>query len=155
MEEIKKVIILIFASAIIGLLIAFVQGTPLITPPPQAIDKKLEMMKEKVPLGVTIINYDELNSIVETGSKKIIDARSAEKYHAGHIEGAVNIPSATALESSDAFMNQFGPETPVVIYCDGPDCMASIIVAEVFKGYSYEDVSIYLEGYDTWLTKRP
>ncbi|MFB9320166.1 rhodanese-like domain-containing protein [Cryptosporangium minutisporangium] len=52
----------------------------------------------------------------------VVDARSPEKYAAGHVPGSVNLPTRTITEQSTAGLDR---ELVYVTYCDGPHCNGS------------------------------
>jgi rhodanese-related sulfurtransferase len=76
----------------------------------------------------------------------VIDARSPEKYAAGHVPGAVNLPTLTIDESSTA---GFDPEALYVTYCSGPHCNGStksaLRLAEL--GFAVKEM---IGGYHFW-----
>lgn len=51
--------------------------------------------------------------VEKTESHILIDLRTADEYHSGHIAGAVNIP----LESLVARLNEILRDRPVIVYC--------------------------------------
>ncbi|SHN25302.1 rhodanese-like domain-containing protein [Cryptosporangium aurantiacum] len=52
----------------------------------------------------------------------IVDARSPEKFAAGHLPGAVNLPTRTISEATTAGLDR---SLVYVTYCDGPHCNGS------------------------------
>jgi rhodanese-related sulfurtransferase len=52
----------------------------------------------------------------------VVDARSPEKYAAGHVPGARNLPTRTIDEQSTAGLDR---EPVYITYCDGPHCNGS------------------------------
>jgi rhodanese-related sulfurtransferase len=56
------------------------------------------------------------------GGFVIVDARSPEKYAAGHVPGALNLPTRTITAASTADLDT---GQLYVTYCDGPHCNGS------------------------------
>jgi len=56
------------------------------------------------------------------GGFVVVDARSPEKYAAGHVPGAVNLPTRGITEQSTAGLDR---GQLYVTYCDGPHCNGS------------------------------
>ena len=52
----------------------------------------------------------------------VVDARSPEKYAAGHVPGARNLPTQTITAQSTAGLDR---EPVYITYCDGPHCNGS------------------------------
>lgn len=61
--------------------------------------------------------YDALNS-GEPGFV-LLDVRAPDRYQAGHVPGAINIPHRKIIESK---MAAFPADTLFVVYCDGTHC---------------------------------
>jgi rhodanese-related sulfurtransferase len=49
----------------------------------------------------------------------LLDVRSPERYRAGHVPGARNLPHGKIVESA---LSDYPPDTPFVVYCAGPHC---------------------------------
>lgn len=48
------------------------------------------------------------------GGARLLDVRSAEEFHRGHLAGAVNVP----VQELDRRLNEVGPtERDIVVYC--------------------------------------
>lgn len=56
------------------------------------------------------------------GGFVVVDARSPEKYAAGHVPGAVSLPTWTITAASTAGLDR---DRVHVTYCDGPHCNGS------------------------------
>jgi rhodanese-related sulfurtransferase len=49
----------------------------------------------------------------------LLDVRGPDAYAAGHVPGAVNLPSRRI---TDAALAQYPPDALFVVYCSGPHC---------------------------------
>ncbi|TQS40017.1 rhodanese-like domain-containing protein [Cryptosporangium phraense] len=56
------------------------------------------------------------------GGFVVVDARSPEKFAAGHVPGAVNLPTRTITAESTKDLD---PQTLHITYCSGPHCNGS------------------------------
>jgi rhodanese-related sulfurtransferase len=56
------------------------------------------------------------------GDFLLVDARSPEKYAAGHVPGALNLPTRTISSETTAGLDR---SLTYVTYCDGPHCNGS------------------------------
>lgn len=83
-----------------------------------------------------------------------VDARSAHEFEKGHIPGAVNLNMDDWARGFATFSGAWRPGRPVVVYCNGGGCMASVDVATRLKKSLPEiEVKILKGGYPTWLQK--
>ncbi len=94
-----------------------------------------------------LIELDEAMSLF--GLATFVDAREAEYYEAGHIMGAVLVPSSDRSRA-DALV-AWGLDSPMVIYCDGGECDASHLVALYMSDLGFTDLMIYHGGYPEWV----
>lgn len=75
-----------------------------------------------------------------------VDARRAEAFAAGHIDGAVNV----SLENWDAGLGElltvWMPGEVLVVYCDGEGCQLSRETAEKLRTDLADDQIYWLQG---------
>lgn len=77
----------------------------------------------------------------------LVDVRGPEAYAAGHVPGAINIPTRTITAERLA---AFGPSTLFVVYCAGPHCNGVHRAALRLAGLGY-GVKEMLGGVTGWL----
>lgn len=67
-----------------------------------------------------------------------VDSRHPIEYGKGHIKDAVNLPNEFMMDYLDGFLNDYPPETILVVYCDGKNCEQAKHLGEelVFAGYT-------------------
>ena len=67
-----------------------------------------------------------------------VDSRHIAEYNKGHIKGAVNFPYEKFSEGIDAFLDNYPPETVLIVYCDGKNCEQSELLGRelVYAGYA-------------------
>jgi len=97
-----------------------------------------------------LIPFDEARDRFFTGSVVFIDARAAEHYQEGHIQGAFNLPLAEFDQRIDKVLPQFPGEALIVTYCDGEDCDLSAQLALKLKQLGYENVRVLHNGWNVW-----
>jgi rhodanese-related sulfurtransferase len=83
-----------------------------------------------------------------------VDARSAREYDAEHVPGAILL----SLEEWDtlfpSFLEQWGPEEKVVVYCSSTACQLSHEVAERLKQSGISRVFVLKGGWEAWKYKK-
>ena len=81
-----------------------------------------------------------------------IDARSADRYRSGHIQGAVRLTLVEWEPQLGALIEVWSPEKPLIVYCGSMRCDDAVGVAQRLKhDLSADNVYILDGGYDAWL----
>jgi rhodanese-related sulfurtransferase len=96
------------------------------------------------------ISLQEVKRRFDAGTGFIVDARSPEEYEQGHIPGAINIPHDRIPEFLDALNSQVPTDGEVTIYCRGPSCDFSDLLATEMKMLGYKNVSVFSGGWEQW-----
>ncbi|MBI2930316.1 MAG: rhodanese-like domain-containing protein [Planctomycetes bacterium] len=124
----------------LGVHFAHPAGARLFSPPPRRSEGDprflvLERVRERFEKG---------------GSVAFLDARAPEAFARGHIEGAWNLP-ATAFDAHFEGIARFlGPETEIIVYCDGWHCSLSEQVMDRLGTLGYVNVRVYEGGWEEW-----
>ena len=98
------------------------------------------------------IKLDAFKKLLGRSNVYLIDARIAEKYAEGHVDGAVNVDGNT-VEANIPQLLSIPKERIIVIYCDGGHCELSHRVADVLKNFGYGPILIYTGGWAEWSGK--
>lgn len=72
--------------------------------------------------GYEAIDVAALRRRLADGDVTLIDVRPASEFAAGHLPGAINIPT----QQLEARMAELPPERDVVAYCRGPFCVMAV-----------------------------
>jgi rhodanese-related sulfurtransferase len=76
------------------------------------------------------------------------DALSPMSFAASHLPGAINVPPVRVAEIAPRRMPDL--DTPIVVYCVGPDCDSSVLVGERLVELGYRAVVHYRDGKSGW-----
>jgi rhodanese-related sulfurtransferase len=102
---------------------------------------------------VPTISREELREKIESGDDFVlIDALAPMSFALSHLPGAINL--------TPEWVDERGPRripdlnTEVVVYCSGPTCDSSVIVANRLLELGYRNVRHYLEGKSDWMKAR-
>lgn len=96
-----------------------------------------------------------MKRIAEEESFIIIDARSPELYEESRIGNAINIfPFADNQDKIIEKIFELPYDKKIVIYCDGGNCDASHLVAEMLNQFDFKNVYLYTGGWEEWEIKR-
>lgn len=95
--------------------------------------------------------WTDVEAAVKAGAT-LIDARSAEQYAAGHITGAINVPTG-----DDAALARLpaAKTTQLIFYCGGPACSARTNCAAKVQALGYTKLAQYKGGYPEWHAAHP
>jgi rhodanese-related sulfurtransferase len=99
------------------------------------------------------ITYEQIKARINNPDFIIIDARSPEDYSKGRIGEAINIFPYD--DESKYFEQIYTLERgkKYLIYCTGGDCDLSHHLAEDMKTAGFENIFIYVGGWEEWITK--
>jgi len=95
---------------------------------------------------IPVLDLAEVNTATANGAM-LVDARSAESYAAGHIDGAINIPCRDRDAYSQLPENK---DTQLIFYCGGPQCRASNKGALKAMMRGHMNVAEFKGGFPAW-----
>ena len=102
--------------------------------------------------GIRQVSLEEAKHIVDTSMHFIFDARKPVDFEAGHIPGAMSLPSDDEL-MTDAFMGYMAmliPEQPIMTYCSGAECDESVKISNFLIDSGYTNVVLFMGGMGEW-----
>ncbi|MEE8359220.1 MAG: rhodanese-like domain-containing protein, partial [Candidatus Hydrothermarchaeales archaeon] len=92
-----------------------------------------------------LISREELKEKLDRGDDfKLVNALAELAFQAKHIPGSINI---SAPEVSRKMLN---PDDEIVVYCSGPDCIASVQAFNIMEANGYTKVRRYAGGILDW-----
>ncbi len=98
-----------------------------------------------------VVEVREVQDLLDKRSNStIINVLPSSLYEEGHIPDTINIP----LENSD-FVQQakklaFDLNAPIVVYCSGPQCNASVEAAKLLEKEGFSNVIHFKGGMEEW-----
>ncbi len=147
---IRKTIWQTAAIALIGLAVSLginqfrSQGIPLVgdwSPESRITDKSGESL---------IIPPEQAKSLFESGKAFFLDARSADDYHAGHIQGSLNLPWLEFDDYFDRIMQELPEDRVIITYCEGETCELSKDLARALIEMGFANVRVLVNGWGIW-----
>lgn len=84
------------------------------------------------------------------GNTIFVDARRDADYQAGHIDGAINIPTTLCAAGRTAKLANTPKDSRVIIYCQSAGCPYAEIVATHLKEDGFYNFVIYKGGWVDW-----
>ncbi|MCE5185286.1 MAG: hypothetical protein LLF76_04075 [Planctomycetaceae bacterium] len=104
----------------------------------------------KANLGKFIPKVTAKDIVANSATAVIIDARRMLDYDAGHIEGAINIPTTLCAEGRIAKLADIEKSRRLVIYCQSAGCPYAEKVAGHLKEDGFNNLAIYKGGWVDW-----
>jgi rhodanese-related sulfurtransferase len=98
--------------------------------------------------GATTVDVATAKALFDRGVP-FVDVRGDRHYGAGHISGAAHLRVSTAFSES-ALADVASKNQEVVIYCEGPRCIASSEACEMAVSWGWKKVYYFREGYPGW-----
>lgn len=95
------------------------------------------------------ISLQDASRLFTSGQAVFLDARAAEDFAEGHIEGALSLPLFSFTQDFDALKSQMEGRT-VITYCDGEACELSRDLANQLKAHGLKDVLVLKNGWTLW-----
>lgn len=95
------------------------------------------------------ISLADATLLFRSGQAVFVDAREAEEFALGHIEGALSLDPLSFGQEFPALRERMEGKT-VVTYCDGEQCQLSHELAEQLKGMGLLDVRVLRNGWSLW-----
>lgn len=112
--------------------------------------------------GTTVVDAAKAKSLIDSGVLAV-DARVANEYAESHIKGAISVPykekSAKSVEfdasqdSIDLSKLPADKNTPMVIYCNGPECWKSYKASTAAVKAGHKEVYWFRLGIPEWKAK--
>ena len=96
----------------------------------------------------TIVTSELWERVQQGDGPILVDALPPMSFAASHLPGAINMPPARVAEVAPRRIPDL--ETPIVVYCAGPDCDSSVLVGERLIERGYRAVVHYRDGKSGW-----
>ncbi|WP_051307248.1 rhodanese-like domain-containing protein [Desulfomicrobium escambiense] len=95
------------------------------------------------------ISLQDAAAIFSAGQAVFVDARDAETYAEGHVQGALSLPLHAFEQNFPSVRERLKGKT-VITYCDGERCSLSSDLADALRAQGIENVHELLNGWTLW-----
>ncbi|MCP5050536.1 MAG: rhodanese-like domain-containing protein [bacterium] len=93
---------------------------------------------------------ETLDSLKETDTIVLFDARTPDRYQKGHIPGAVSLPIIKFAETYDSVSHLMEEGKTIVLYCIDIHCMDSSLLAKELHKKGHQEIFIFKGGMGEW-----
>jgi rhodanese-related sulfurtransferase len=126
-----------------------------LTPAPTPLAPRDPPRSESVPLiqersRPVEIDLATAKSLFDGGAALFVDARDGAEFEAGHIPRAVRLTPNDALAEPERVRALAPGARPIVTYCEGGTCEASLDLARALVDAGYRRVLVYAGGFPEW-----
>jgi len=81
----------------------------------------------------------------------LVDTRSEQAFKAGHVPGAVSLPSESTPETIAAFRQRYGTNRALIVYGDAAGSMRAFVTGrQLMRDAGFTSVRFVMEGYREW-----
>jgi rhodanese-related sulfurtransferase len=87
------------------------------------------------------------------GNVVFIDTRYEDEFGAGHIPGAINVPSRLPVDEFMTYLETIGKNEIVVVYCGNIECNSARRFAGFMKQLGFTRVHVFNAGFEGWVEK--
>lgn len=99
---------------------------------------------------IPTLTWAEVKPLLAANKIILVDARSGFFYKAGHIPGAISVPSFSGYDLGN-FANDRPRNEPIVVYCSNAHCPLSfMLAAKLINEFDFADVRIMSGGFDEY-----
>ncbi len=105
----------------------------------EVVDDVLRDPDTLAPLSV-----DELEAELDAGRVVLLDVRTEREFIAGHLPGAINVPSSRLAERLDEVRRAAGEGARVVAYCRGPYCVTAVNAVQALRRHGVDAARVEL-----------
>jgi rhodanese-related sulfurtransferase len=100
--------------------------------------------------GIRMIALEEAEDLWRAGQTAVLDARAEEAFKRGHVPGARNVPAAGTGGTIPADLLGAARDRTLVVYCEGGDCLSSLILARRLHDEGFRDIRVFGGGWEEW-----
>lgn len=107
------------------------------------------LLREDYP-GLVFITLTEVEDLWHNRTAAIVDSRSASEFDSGHIPGAISVPLEEINRGNFGLLEKIPRDQPLVIYCEGGDCLSSLNLARLLHQRGFRDLRVFSGGWEEW-----
>ena len=102
--------------------------------------------------AVRIVSIEETRAGMGRGCV-LIDARTEQEYLEGHIPGAILFDYYELGRYIQEVLPEISTNQEIIIYCTGPECDDSELLARELYLLGYRNLSVFKGGYKAWVDR--
>lgn len=96
------------------------------------------------------VTAQEMASLLGSPGVVIVDARNPPDYEAGHIPGAISIPTTAAWSARRQALKDVPPDARIIVYCQSVSCRMSDTIGSILLAGGFTNVALFPGGWNEW-----
>ena len=100
--------------------------------------------------SIDTIPLEKAYHLFTSEKAKFVDARYNADYMAGHIAGSISLPNDMFDQYYPKVADVLGLNDTLIIYCSGPGCHFSSMLAEILLDLGHTKILLFEEGFFEW-----
>lgn len=100
--------------------------------------------------GICFVSLEELSEMIAAGYP-VIDARTSDEYETGHIPGSILCDYFEMGRYFESVLPRLSFDDRIAIYCTGPDCDDSEMLARELYTMGYSKMCVFKGGIEKWV----
>ncbi len=99
--------------------------------------------------GICFVSFEDFLEIIDAGYP-VLDARTPDEYKLGHIPGSMLCDYFEMSRYFECVLPRLSPDDRVVVYCNGPSCDDSEMLARELYALGYTKLCVFMGGMEKW-----
>jgi len=99
--------------------------------------------------GICYVSLKEFQAMIDAGDV-VIDARTSDEYETGHVPGAILLDYFEMGYYLDSVLPRLDPNRKIGVYCAGPNCDDSEMLARELYSMGYKKLCVFRGGMEEW-----
>ena len=100
--------------------------------------------------GICYISLEEFREMIAAGYP-VLDSRTSHEYESGHIPGAILCDYFEMGRYFDSVLPRLSVSERIGVYCTGPDCDDSEMLAKELYTMGYTKLCVFRGGIEKWV----
>jgi rhodanese-related sulfurtransferase len=100
--------------------------------------------------GLRLVGPAAVRQAIEKGTPRLLDARPAADFRAGHIPQAQSLPFELATEMLATMQLDLARDQAIVTYCARADCDEGLELALLLRRAGFTNVTLFAGGLTEW-----
>ena len=100
--------------------------------------------------GLKLLGISAVHQAVQSGAPRLLDARPAADFRAGHLPGALSLPFDLAADLLASMQIELPRDQPLITYCARNDCDEGLELALFLRRTGYTNVLLFAGGLAEW-----
>ncbi|MBI9021127.1 MAG: hypothetical protein JEZ10_07730 [Verrucomicrobia bacterium] len=100
--------------------------------------------------NIALVQLSEVIRVLREDSRLLVDARPVADYARSHLPGAVSLPFEAMAMHPEVIVQVLSSPGAPVLYCSGPECDDSLLLALELRKLGRADVAVFIGGMELW-----